>query len=184
VGNLVKDRIEQTLSGVDPQTGQGQVEFGVTEITDLLPSEIPLTRTEGENVVDLGTVKNVRIHPDSSAGTFTLELEADDVFDGKVNGPVRLTVRPSVQNGQLQLEVQEATIKAFGVLNVDVMQIADAAEAVPGLQLLTGDVRGDLNKNVTRAISAVNEAISNMGGQLRDVSVHPNGIQISLSTTK
>ena len=183
VGNLVKDRIEQTLNNPDSQTGQGQAEFGVTEITDLLPPEIPLTRTEQGNVVSLGTVKNVRMHTDSNAGTITVELEADGVFNDKVNGPVRLTVRPSVQNGQLLLEVQEATVEFIG-MEVNVMQVADVAEAVPGLQLLTGDIRGALNENLTRAISGVNENISNMGGQLQDVRVGPDGIQISLSSTK
>ena len=85
--------------------------------------------------------------------------------------------------GQLQLEVQEATVEFIG-MEVNVMQVADVAEAVPGLQLLTGDIRGALNENLTRAISGVNENISNMGGQLQDVRVGPDGIQISLSSTK
>jgi hypothetical protein len=182
VGNLVRDRIKDTLDNIDPQTGQGQVDFGVTEITNLLPPEIPLTRTDGDKKVDLGTVKDVRVHADSGAGTFTVELEAENVFDGMVNGPVRLTVRPSVQNGQMQLEVQEARIRALG-FNVDVMQLADVAEAEPILQLITGDIRGELNKNVTRALSAVNETLSNMGGQLQHVTVTPNGIRFSLSPT-
>jgi hypothetical protein len=158
------DRVRNAI----PPTGSGQADFTLDEVTQIIPPEINFSDKVG------GSVKDVTVQLDPSTGTITADGQADDVF-GVVSGAVQVTVRPVVENGQLTLQVERAMVtppEIFGI-QPDPVDIS----GLPG-------VGPKLNELVNDYVGRVNTTVSDMGGQLQDVTIGSDGVQVLLSSTK
>lgn len=99
-----------------------------------------------------GLAKNIKVSLNFHDNTITAEAQAENVFGGLMNGPVRLTVKPSVRRGQLALEVQKAEAKPRVPL-LDVEQpfwVNIPTKAKTQLQELLNKTNSDLNSTLAK----------------------------------